>query len=99
MNVRKIITLTFVLASIALTVGLSGCEKITSMVHDAETPHMDETPSMMDKEIPIGLVVSLTEKDAEPYGLPMQRGFELAREEIIVKPKNKLTYSEMSATF
>jgi len=60
---------------------------------------MDETPSMMDKEIPIGLVVSLTEKDAEPYGLPMQRGFELAREEIIVKPKNKLTYSEMSATF
>ncbi|MDE0687742.1 MAG: ABC transporter substrate-binding protein [Candidatus Poribacteria bacterium] len=82
MNVRKIITLTFVLASIALTVGLSGCEKITSMVHDVETPHMDETPSMMDKEIPIGLVVSLTGKDAEPYGLPMQRGFELAREEI-----------------
>ena len=82
MNVRKIITLTFVLASIALTVGLSGCEKIASVVHDAETPHMDETPSMMDKEIPIGLVVSLTGKDAEPYGLPMQRGFELAREEI-----------------
>ena len=37
---------------------------------------------MMDEEIPIGLVVSLTGKDAEPYGLPMQRGFELAREEI-----------------
>ena len=82
MNVRKIITLTFVLASIALTVGLSGCERIASMVHDAETPHMDEMPPMMDKGIPIGLVVSLTGKDAEPYGLPMQRGFELAREEI-----------------
>ena len=82
MNVRKIITLTFVLASIALTVGLSGCERIASIVHDAETSQMDEMPPMMDQEIPIGLVVSLTGKDAEPYGLPMQRGFELAREEL-----------------
>ena len=32
--------------------------------------------------IPIGMVVSLTGKHAELYGLPMQRGFELAREEI-----------------
>ncbi len=37
---------------------------------------------MMDGGIPIGLVVSLTGKDAEPYGLPMKRGFELAQEEI-----------------
>ena len=46
------------------------------MVPDAEMA------PMMGGEVPIGLVISLTGKDAQPYGLPMQRGFELAREEI-----------------
>ena len=78
MNVRRIITFAFVFAIVALTVGLSSCEKIAPMVPDDTTT----MPEMMDGEIPIGLVVSLTGKDAEPYGLPMQRGFELAREEI-----------------
>ena len=35
-----------------------------------------------DEQIPIGVVVALTGRHAEPYGLPMLRGFELAREEI-----------------
>ena len=78
MTVRRIITFAFAFAIIALTVGLSGCEKIAPMVPDDKTT----MPEMMDGEILIGLVVSLTGKDAEPYGLPMQRGFELAREEI-----------------
>ncbi|MCE2413808.1 ABC transporter substrate-binding protein [Candidatus Poribacteria bacterium] len=78
MNLKRIITFAFVFAIVALTVGLSGCEKIAPMVPD-DTTTMPET---MDREVPIGLVVSLTGKDAEPYGLPMQRGFELAREEI-----------------
>ncbi len=78
MNVKRIITFAFVFAIVALTVGLSSCEKIAPMVPDDTTT----MPEMMDEEIPIGLVVSLTGKDAEPYGLPMQRGFELAREEI-----------------
>ena len=76
MTVRRIITFAFAFAIIALTVGLSGCEKIAPMVPDAEMPPMP------DQGISIGLVVSLTGKDAEPYGLPMQRGFELAQEEI-----------------
>ena len=78
MNIRRIVTFAFVFAIVALTVWLSGCEKIAPMVPDDKTT----MPEMMDGEIPIGLVVSLTGKDAEPYGLPMQRGFELAREEI-----------------
>ena len=78
MNVRRIITFAFAFAIIALTVGLSGCEKIAPMVPDDKTA----MPEMMDTGIPIGLVVSLTGKDAEPYGLPMKRGFELAQEEI-----------------
>ena len=78
MNVRRIITFAFVFAIVALTVGLSGCEKIAPMVPDDTTT----MPEMVDTGIPIGLVVSLTGKDAEPYGLPMKRGFELAQEEI-----------------
>ena len=34
------------------------------------------------EELPIGVVVALTGRHAEPYGLPMLRGFEMAREEI-----------------
>ena len=75
---QKIATFAFVFAIVALVVGLSGCEKIAPMVPDAKT----EMPEMMEGDIPIGVVVSLTGKDAEPYGLPMQRGFELARQEI-----------------
>lgn len=78
MNVRRIITFACVFAIVALTVGLSGCEKIAPMVPD-DTAAM---PEMMDGDLPIGVVVSLTGKHAELYGLPMQRGFELAREEI-----------------
>ena len=78
MTVRRIITFAFAFAIIVLTVGLSGCEKIAPMVPDDQTT----MPEMVDTGIPIGLVVSLTGKDAEPYGLPMKRGFELAQEEI-----------------
>ena len=42
----------------------------------------DEAPRIVGEEISIGVVVALTGHHAEPYGLPMQRGFELAREEI-----------------
>ena len=78
MNVRKVATFALVFAVVALTVGLAGCEKIAPMVPDDTTT----MPEMMDAEIPIGLAVALTGPFAEPYGLPMQRGFELAREEI-----------------
>ena len=71
-------TFTFVVAAIAaMTVGLSSCERIkSSMMPDAETP------PMMDKEITIGVALGLTGVNAEPYGIPMQNGLELAREEL-----------------
>jgi len=78
MKLGKIAIFAFVFAIVALVIGFSGCEKIAPMVPDDKTA----MPEMMDGDIPIGVVVSLTGKDAEPYGLPMQRGFELAREEI-----------------
>ena len=73
---RRLITPTFLLTIVALTIGLFSCDKIISVVSD------DEIPRIVSEEIPIGVVVALTGHHAEPYGLPMQRGFELAREEI-----------------
>ena len=93
MNVRRIITFAFVFAIIALTVGLSGCEKIAPMVPDDTTT----MPEMMDGEIPIGVAVALTGPFAEPYGLPMQRGLELAREEINMHSDANLTFITVDA--
>ena len=83
MNIRRIITFIFVLASItALAVGLSSCERIAPMMTDTETPPMEETPPMMTEEMAIGVALAQTGEFAEPYGIPMQRGLELAQEEI-----------------
>ena len=76
MKIKRIIIFTFALAIIALTVGLFSRDRVVSVASD------EEIPPMMDEEIPIGVVVALTGQHAEPYGFPMQRGFELAREEI-----------------
>lgn len=88
MNIRRVITFTFVFAAIAaMTIGLSSCDRVTSILPDAPPT---EEPLIL----PIGMIVSLTGKDAEPYGLPMKRGFELALEEI-----NNANPGELSFTF
>ena len=59
-------------------------ERVAHVVKDGKLQPLEAVAPQMatPTTIPIGMVVSLTGKDAEPYGLPMQRGFELAREEI-----------------
>jgi len=87
MNVRRIMTFTFVLAAIAaMTVGLSSCDRMPSMMPDAETP------PMMDKEITIGVALGLTGVNAEPYGFPMRNGLELAREELNMNEGVNITF-------
>ena len=76
MNIRRSTRFAYVLAIVALVVGISGCDEVVSMLSD------DEMPQMMGGEIPIGVVVALTGQYADPYGLPMQRGFDLALDEI-----------------
>ena len=88
MNVRRIIALTFTLAIVALVVGLSGCERIQTLVLD-DTTTMPET---MDEGITIGVAVALTGDLAEPYGLPMKRGLELAQEEINMLEGPSITF-------
>ena len=76
MNPRTSVTFACILAVIAFSVGLAGCERTATMM--PATP----MPPVMDKEISIGVAVAQTGAYAEPYGLPMKRGLELAQEEI-----------------
>lgn len=80
-------TFTFALAIVALVVGLSGCERVATMMPDAKVPDAE-----MDMDITIGVAVALTGDYAEPYGLPMQRGLELAREEINMLASGNITF-------
>ena len=70
MNIRRFATFVFVLTMTSLIMGGSTYAQMT--------PQMER----LNGEIPIGVVLPLTGALAAPYGLPMQRGFELAREEI-----------------
>ena len=77
MDIRRFTTFAFVLTIVALIVGFSACDQIQQLLLPS-TPQME----FLHGEIPIGVVLPLTGALAVPYGLPMQRGFELAREEI-----------------
>lgn len=90
MGIRRIATFAIILAIVALAVGFFGCDRVVSVLSDGKPPQM--MAEMTSQEIPIGVVVSLTGKDAEPYGLPMIRGFELAQEEINMLRDTNLTF-------
>ena len=66
----------FVLAIVALIVGLSACDQIGQPL--IPPPEMEGLTG----EIPIGVVLALTGQFADELGKPMQNGFELARAEI-----------------
>ena len=76
MTTEKTFPSALLLTVVAVTMGLSGSNRAVAATSD------DDAPRILSEEIPIGVVVALTGHHAEPYGLPMQRGFELAREEI-----------------
>lgn len=81
MNITKRLTQVFTVALIVLTVVFSGCERADRMIPGP--PVRYGTPFPPDfVEITIGIAVALTGEYAEPYGLPMQRGLDLAREEL-----------------
>ena len=76
MNIRRSTKFVFVLAIVALIVGLSACDQIGQLLVPAP-PTGD-----LSGEIPIGVVVALTGRFADEIGIPMLHGFELARYEI-----------------
>ena len=80
------------LAIAALTIWLSGCTGTATDMSD------EDVAQMVGEEITLGVVVALTGHHAEPYGLPMQRGFELAREEINDRGELELTFITVDDT-
>ena len=69
MDIRNYKILKFVLAIIATLVWLSACDQMEDSEDTSE-------------QIPIGLVLPLTERLATPFGEPMQQALELALKEI-----------------
>ena len=93
MNVRRIATFAFIFAVVVFAAGLSGCEDMAQMMPDGKAT----MPEMMEAEISIGMAVALTGPFAEPYGLPMKRGFELAQEEINMLTDANITFVTVDA--
>ena len=68
----------FVCMIVSLVVGLSACDELVSILTTSDLPQMEGIQG----DIPIGVVLPLTGRDAGPYGLSMKNGFDLALAEI-----------------
>ena len=75
MNISRIAKFAFVLTIVGLIVGVSACDQIGQLLVPAPSDRGDAI------EIPIGLVYPVTGRLAD-FALPIQRGFELALEEV-----------------
>ena len=79
MSIKRFTQVIFVLTIVALIVGFSACDQIQQVL----LPPQPEMPSEMEAPvIPIGVVVDLTGANSTGYGIPMKKGFELARDHI-----------------
>ena len=76
MNINRVTRLAFVLTIIALIAGFSACDQIQQLLIPAPSQMED-----LSGEISVGLVLPITGRLAS-FGLPIQRGFELAVEEV-----------------
>ena len=79
MKIGRLTQLAFVLVSVALIVGFSACDQIQQVLLP---PQPEMPPEMEAPEIPIGVVVDETGANSTGYGIPMRKGFELARDHI-----------------
>ena len=75
MNIGRCIKLTFLLAIVALVAGLSACDQLQQLFPPPETEGLPD-------EILVGVVVDETGANSTGYGIPMRKGFELARDHI-----------------
>ena len=76
MNTSRVTKFAFVLTIVALIIGFSACDQIGQLL--VPMPPQMEEPS---EEISIGLVYPVTGR-LDAFALPIQRGFELALEEV-----------------
>ena len=78
MSIKRFTQFTVVFAIVALIVGLSACDQVGQLLVPAPTPPETGLPG----EIIIGVSLPLDDTNGPLYGLPMQRGFELAQAEL-----------------
>ena len=76
MNISRVAKFAFVLTIVAMIMGFAACDQIGQLLLPA--PPSVEDPS---SEIPIGLVYPVTGR-LDAFAVPIQRGFELALEEV-----------------
>lgn len=81
----------FVTAVIGLIAGLCGCDIVSDILTLTDDGKDDGSDTDAPVSISIGMVVPLTGEYAAPYGFSMERGFNLARDEINGLPNNLLT--------
>ena len=91
MNISRVIKFAFVLTIIALIVGVSACDQIGQLLVPAPPDRED-----VSVEIPIGLVYPATGRLAD-FALPIQRGFELALEEVNSSQLNDVSFKFIEA--
>ena len=77
MNTKKFTLFAFLLAIVVLIVGFSACDRVSRIVQPA-TPQMTEAS----EDISIGVVLPLTGRLTDTFGIPISQGFELALSEI-----------------
>ena len=77
MNTKKFALFAFLFAIVVLIVGFSACDRVSRIVQP-NTPQMTETS----EEISIGVVLPLTGRLTDTFGIPISQGFELALSEI-----------------
>ena len=77
MNTKKFTLFAFLFAIVVLIVGFSACDQASRIVQPA-TPQMTEAS----EDISIGVVLPLTGRLTDTFGIPISQGFELALSEI-----------------
>ena len=77
MNTEKFTLFAFLFAIVVLIVGFSACDQASRIVQPA-TPQMTEAS----EDISIGVVLPLTGRLTDTFGIPISQGFELALSEI-----------------
>ena len=77
MNTKKFTLFASLFAIVVLIIGFSACDRVSQII-EPDAPQMAE-PS---EEISIGVVLPLTGRLADTFGIPISQGFELALSEI-----------------
>lgn len=86
LRLKNIVTFIYFLGIVTLSGVFSSCTKFPLNIPDATGNQM------LEEEVSIGVVVAMTGRHAEAYGFAMQRGFELAREEINSRGEVKIKF-------